>query len=427
MILDSTHVFRDRAEAINMPTRALDALIAAGVDTLSNLAFSSSYQHGAPDDSPLLRVLALAVGDAATQLVPITVQENAALRRLFFEAVTVNMSEMRTRIERAGDAAPKRLPAAERSARYDAQVLRLNGLCLTGELECAHSLVDAVFQQKEDEVVRYLAPENCPKRSQELVAAAPVASKVLDLTKLGPVAVTTVECAFTADVSTELRVRSALTRRALAYDQCSLVEFKFLEAWSDYLFAQLMRAPLAGFNWVTMQQILQADRQLFQVAAEATRSGISMKANGDRPLQAALLQARNDPQVMLLLMPNKGSSSAAFPPPPPSLPKVVQVQNPPGSGRAKKLARLALLQLKGQEKGGKGGKGKGKGQEKGRMPAGLEGMLSRDDHGVSICYSFNLAGCSNEVSNGRCSRGRHCCCRPGCLAEHPLSRCPART
>jgi len=158
--LDSVNVFTARALSFGMVQASVDALITAGADTLSKLACSSTYQQGGPDDSALILVLQTALGHAPS------LTDAACLRRLFWEASTLTLAEMRVRLERPEDAPPRRLPQAERCARYDSQCVRLAGLCLTGERECSHALVDAVFQMKEDEVVRYLPASACTKREQ---------------------------------------------------------------------------------------------------------------------------------------------------------------------------------------------------------------------------------------------------------------------
>ena len=52
------------------------------------------------------------------------------------------------------------------------------------------------------------------------------------------------------------------------------------------------------------------------------------------------------------------------------------------------------------------------------MPAGLRGDVPRDDSGEPICYGFGLGQCKDAPVGGRCARGRHVCCWPGCFGNH---------
>ena len=52
------------------------------------------------------------------------------------------------------------------------------------------------------------------------------------------------------------------------------------------------------------------------------------------------------------------------------------------------------------------------------MPAGLRGGVPRDDSGEPICYGFGLGQCKDAPVGGRCARGRHVCCWPGCFGNH---------
>lgn len=416
--LDSKVVFKAHAARIGVETDVVDALVAAGIDTLAKLAFCSAYQPGGADDAPLIRVLR-----DALQADP-NAGQKAVFRRLHFEASTMNLAEMKAKIDRSDESAPKRLPPAERSARYDMQVKKLTGLSLVGELECSNALIDEVFQQREDETVRYLAPEKCTKRESEILGDKKKETS-LKVAAGGNLTVSAKEADLQADTSTELRVKYALMRRALAYDQCGLVDYETLASWSDYLYEQVMRPPPDNYRSISMDQALAADKALFICAARATRAGISPKPDGTKPLEDALVAARRDPQVAMLLMPlpkgggggggggSGGSGGAGN-----------------GAGPGKKVKQWQNKGDKGKGKGGKATKGSGKGKGKQgkfskgpRMPEKLVGMHSMTPDGYRICYDFNLEGCSEGKAGQTCSKGKHCCCRPGCYKDHPLYEC----
>jgi hypothetical protein len=69
---------------------------------------------------------------------------------MFFEAHALVMADLKTQVEKTDDQMPRKVPAPERNARYEAQQRRLNGVSLSGELEPSHSLIDSVLQQAED-------------------------------------------------------------------------------------------------------------------------------------------------------------------------------------------------------------------------------------------------------------------------------------
>lgn len=410
--LESKEVFRTRAVAIGLDSATLAALIAAGVDTLSKLQFSSAYQLGQSDDTVLLAVVSRALGAGAVVSAP----DAAAIRRLFFEAATLTMSELKATLERHDESPAKKIPQPERVARYRAQVQRLPGLRLVGELECSNALIDLVFQQSEDEIIRYLAPSKCTRRSQELLGLPKESRYSTDLN--GFIKERQHDASLAADVSTEMRTRYALTRRALAYDQVGLCDFHVLDGWSDFLWEQMMRPPPVGYTQISLDQVLQADRAIFLVLAELTREGITIRPTGVKPIEAAFPTARLDPQVAMLLQPLALSQrSAPFTTPQVTLP------SPPGQG--KKALKRAAAQAKAAAsapyakpagviipKGkGKGGKSAGKGSK--GMPAELAGMADRTSAGEPICFKFNMAGGCPYGTN---CRNKNVCCVPGCFS-----------
>jgi hypothetical protein len=382
--LDSEVVFKSRTALIGMAPASVTALVASGINSMAKLAFSCAYQVGGSDDASLIQVLRDALGAEPS------VNDKAALRRLFFEATTMAMAEMKAKITGTEDSAPKKVPQPERASRYDAQVLRLSGMILTGELECAHSLIDAVFQQREDDVVRYISPDACVKRDQEVTG---IKRNVGDP-------------ALKADVSNEMRTRAALTRRSLAYDQSGLISFACLEGWVEYLFAQIMRPAPEGFHSITLAQALQADRHLFMCLAGLTRNGIQPKPDGSKPLEDHIVAAKIDPQVSMLLMPLPGGRG--------------QKHAADDSGQSASVTRSAKAQ-KGSAKGKGKGKAKGKretGTPPANMPAELAGMNYTDRSGKPICFKFNLPG---GCPFGERCRNRHICCKPGCGKNHSFA------
>ena len=86
-----------------------------------------------------------------------------------------------------------------------------------GEHEPSHSSLDAVNQQFEDNVVRWLDWEKLTKRQQELSGPDREPSYRLDNAG-GALRLVAKPDGLAADVSSDLKVRLALMRRALAND-----------------------------------------------------------------------------------------------------------------------------------------------------------------------------------------------------------------
>ena len=130
-------------------------------DTFGKLAFCSAYRPGQSDEAPLMQALAAILGRAVRD------DEAPALRRLHFEASTMIMSDMKSRVERTDASEPKRLPMAERTARLERQKTDLVGVVINQDNEPSHQLVDRVFNSSRTDVWFGFRGSSClqgPKR-----------------------------------------------------------------------------------------------------------------------------------------------------------------------------------------------------------------------------------------------------------------------
>jgi hypothetical protein len=224
-----------------------------------------------------------------------------------------------------------------------------------------------------------------------------------------------------ADLSTELLLKYALTRRGLAYDQASLISFVRHDAWVERMFTLRLRAPLTGYARVSLEQLERADKEVWRRLAEVTRDGIVPDGAGVRPLDAALDLVCLEPEIAQLLTSMLAASSSK---------RVAEASTPPHSEatvskRQKKkqrqtLAHAALASSGSISKappGGAPGKGKGKGAGKGSLPAGLQGTSKTPD-GANICYGFQFGTCTGPAVG--CPKGKHVCTK--CYANHPFSQ-----
>ena len=124
-MMESEAVFKSRAKAVNLPDEVLAKLESKGVSSMGHLAFVSGAVPGTHDDAAFATVMkdVLAVD-------PIPLNVLAPLRRLFFEAATMAVSEIKTKYERTDDGLAKKLPLPERETRRQEQQKRLSGLIL---------------------------------------------------------------------------------------------------------------------------------------------------------------------------------------------------------------------------------------------------------------------------------------------------------
>ena len=392
---------------MGMTAAQRDALVAAGHCTMAKYAFCCNYAPGGRDEQPFLDMVVSVLG------APPTAAVLGLFRRLHFEAFTLAAADLRQRVDRVEDSQPRKLAAPERSFRYTAQALRLTGLNLTNELEPSDALVDLACQQYEDNRMAWIEWDCCTKKSQELRGIKKIPQLKSDLT--GVIKLANTEQSLQADLDTELLIRFALQRRGLALDQAGLVTFGIHDSWVDMLFFHRMQIPPTGYAKVSVAQLINADRALHTKMAELTRQGVVPDAFGVRPMDVAIATAMAHSSVTFLLMPLPG----------------LQVSN-------KRPATSLEFDDKDKEKGkGKGNKrtktkGKGKGKAKGKgsegeprggMPSDLAGMSARDPAGNMICFNFNRGSCTNTVTNNKCQRGVHVCCKPGCGGPHPMGGC----
>ena len=104
MTTESAAVFSARALEVGISQAHLDALVREGFSTLGAYAFSCAYTPGSPDDAPLVALVTRVLAGVPTAAVL------AGFRRLCFEAYTFAAAEIKGKVERTDESAPKRLP-----------------------------------------------------------------------------------------------------------------------------------------------------------------------------------------------------------------------------------------------------------------------------------------------------------------------------
>ncbi|CAE7383325.1 SLC24A2 [Symbiodinium sp. CCMP2592] len=386
---------------VGLASADVEKLEKVGVDSLAKGAFMTSYTPGSGDDKDLIAAFESALGT------PPSVGQKSAFRRLFHEAYAVTTSEMKMLVERTDESIPRKLSVPERSERFEVVSKRLVGLSIKNRLEPADSLVDSFVSQYEQDKLQFVPWEKLVSKEQEASTGAK-REPFFSLDSTGKLRSET-KVEVRADTSTELLLQLALQRRGIAMEMANILDYHRHHMWVERLLAARLDAPPSTHMQPTLDQCQQADRKLWQLLGEATRSGIQLKAGG-RPLDTIFEDTWQSPEVLHLLqpMPRAAGASVTQQVAPPPRPHGPGPYDRPGKGR------------KGTGKGAKGTKGSGK------VPAALAGCRSCTNAGENICFGYGLKTCRETVTRGRCVRGLHICAWPKCGKSHPALDCPLR-
>ena len=420
-MLESKAAFHARAKEIGLNDAEIAVLASESHDTFGTFAFACNYVPGQADESALLELAA-----RITSTDPAPAGRIPFIRRLVFESYTMAASDLRSRVERKDDDAPRKLAVAERAARHGEQVGRLKGLTLRGELEPSNALIGIVTQQVEDNQLKYVRWEQCTKRDQELMGIK--SDPVWKPDSSGVIKEVKMPSDLKADLTSDLMLRWALQRRSLAYDQTRIIDYNLMEEWSQILLDAYVQVAPEGYAKVTIEQIHKADMELFKNMMRATRNGIKIQSDGTKPLEEAFRAAKVAPEVRLILQPLQSPSSS-------SLANKRKAPEPIELGAkastTEEKLRRQVKNLQGQVKNlqtSNRGKGKGKSKQDTaraiRMPRKLIGQSPVTASGDNICFDYNLDGCDAAKPGERCPKGWHVCCRHGCFKPHPMGEHP---
>ena len=119
--LDSEAAFKERALKIGLSQDNVDALLVAGFKTFGAVAFAVSATPNAASEDEVKQWIRSVFGSLPSA------HHLACVRRLHFEAQSLSISDMKTRVEPSFDAAAKKMPVAERLVRQKAQEVPSKG------------------------------------------------------------------------------------------------------------------------------------------------------------------------------------------------------------------------------------------------------------------------------------------------------------
>ena len=399
---ESEAVFKQRATYIGIEPDVLKAFVDKGFKTMSTFAFSCQYSPGASSDRALLDMIKDTLGRDATPL------ETSLLRRLFAESYANIAADIKSQTEQSEDSTSRKLAPAERAQRLKDQQARLTGISIRGNYEPGDTLVDRCCACYEQLV--YIEWSACISREFELTNNVKKDAS-LSFNSEGVLKLAKQEKHQPAATGTEMQVRYCLVRRGLAMDQANILTFGKHERWTEFLMEARMAEPPAGFQQVSMKQLEQADKKLFTVLAEATRSGIKAQTTG-KPCDAQFDTCFTSTEVRHLLQPrpiSQGSQSQSSQAT--RSPRQYNNESPPKRAKAS---------------------GKGKGQSKSdsfqRVPYDLLklGAVANTQKGHRLCFSYNLKTCNETPKQQKCSKGLHLCCIKGCHKQHAALHCPSK-
>ena len=382
--LDSEAAFKHRALEVGMTEAYFQTLKAAGVSTYGKLAFVCGYTPGQGDEQVLFDAITALVGTAPAA------PEQMVLRRLFFDANTMALADLRTRFEKDDSSEPKEIPLAERMARLQQQQVRLSGVHFSSETEPSHKLVDTVFQMCQDQQIHWIPWEKLLSRASEVLSSKK--DLQINFDSSGVLKLVNKSTSYPGELTGEIKVRQALSRRSRAFDLARLCDYPIMEAWHEKIFEVMQRVPPNNCAPVTMMQAKEADKMLWKKMAETIRGSINARPDGSKPMEVEIAKLCNDPEVQFLMIP---------------MPRGQHRPGPYDDGKGEK------------------GKGKhGKGKEKGGKGKGFElppGCNQTTPEGKPICNSYNRNQCAYAKDGKRCKRGFHVCWK--CFKPKPYATC----
>eukprot|EP00439_Symbiodinium_sp_Y106_P081486 s2168_g20.t1 len=393
-LLKSEAAFDERAKECGLPDEELDRLKAAGIKTISLLAFSTC----APGAQPTEEQLRLPIRSLAPDSVGVGVV--AALRHLMFECQTLCLAHVKASVE--GSERRIELAPAERNTRILNQKTKMKGLTLVGQLECSYASYDYVGAMLEKDSPMYLEPHRFDTRAAEVARERPGKELILEQNRISVRdKADKCKCA----IQDPLALSQALQRRALACDLMGACSYEEMRAWHSFLLDRMQQQAPPGWSRPTIEQVLRTDRAAWVRMSEQVKT-LKRDSAGRLPLDDALGRLTSDPHVLFHLLPLKNSESKPEKPDkPPKVPHVDpdKKRKPNGSNK--------------QDSGNKA--------QKAELPDELKnvnGLKMTTEAGEKFCWPFNCKkGCKFAKAGKSCRRGLHACMR--CGKNHSLQEC----
>ena len=349
------------------------------------------------------------------------------LRRLYAQSYIVSSQNMADFANPQGVTEKAHMLLSDRAARTEALRAKITGFDVAGPNLPSIQLIDTCTTILTKGHMKHIPWEKCTSRDDEAVDDPIV--RGLRITSEG-LLMQDVTPDLNTDVSGQFLWDYAVRRRALAAEIAGLCDYTPMNRWHETLKSHLLMPPPAGHKKVTWQQLLNADKALWQMVARECENGCKADhadPKGETAFEKAFRKAAFDPDVRAHLHFLQGDSPA-------NGPDLARLQN-----RIQNLEQQLAgqkrkhneIQDKGKGKGKKGDKGKGKGKHRrgannqSSKPAAFGDLPSKTPSGENLCFNFNLpVGCPHAQPGEKCHRGWHMC--PRCDKPHSLNGCRAR-
>ena len=464
-MVDSKAVFAKRVTELGLE-ELMPQFTEFGWDSFGAFAFAAPMGAGgavlneeflADIVRPLFKLSAEAKGPPKT----------ASVRRLFVESHALAIGDLKAKTERTDDAAPRRLPQAEREVRRKVLDDRLGvGFDVAGDFEPAHFVVDRIVDMVESERVEYIAWDKVAARKQELKMGP--AKRKWSADASGALRETTVRENPEAAVGTHWEINMALRRRSVALDMGGLMTFEAHERLTARFMRALTESPGdTAYAAPSVERVRSADVWVWERLASLLARGLRpTSAGATLPADTALESIMKSMEFELKLAPlprglgggakrlqdkaddsdddgkagnggrkRRGGQGRDRGNQQQNKQQNMQLQamqreltfwrqaasTGPGARQEAPAALMDAPRGKGDGKG-KGAGGKSNGTD--NVPKPLRPGVGRLANGEPICFGFNMGDCSSGVpAGGRCSRGHHVCTRVGCQRAHRASEC----
>ena len=271
-VRDSKVTFRAKALQHGIPESSLEAWEKSGIATYSQLLFRVA---SAPNQTDPAKLQALLDGMEPKADAVVT----SAVHRLLFEAGTFVVAELRQTLEAPLGEPSRRLSTQERSSRLQALQAKLGSFRISGQYEPSFQLVDLCSAMIADQAIRHIPLNRCSSREQEV-------SKVKRDENLFRLENAALRLAvkpqpLKVDLSTELRVSQALSRRGLALEMAGVASFQVHEEYSRSLLEHLHRPPPPRFDPPGVDALLRADREMWIRVSEQVKSDFTGPGKSD--------------------------------------------------------------------------------------------------------------------------------------------------
>ena len=403
-LIESTHHFEKRCAELGSADNTCRALQACGITSLSRFAYAVGQPGQALDNTEWEAFV-------NSHFAAASIGEQSGLKRLLFEAQTLLLSDLREQVTQPEKWATRAVPDVERRKRLDGVRASISGVIVEGPMEPAHHLLEATSRMEREGQLRYIPPEKCPTRQQEIQAGKTTSARIVEcdgkLTLKEEKEMGDITC------GSAILVQEALRRRGIALQFAGICTYLQHERYLLKLFSHMAREPPPGCQRTSVQQIVAADKAVWTRLVE---DDVQPKraSNGSYPVGEALVPALESYDITIHLLPRMRND----------IPARKRNGGQQGKGDRTKWQRTEdASKGKGKGNAGKTGKGKGTSSFTSNVPNAIRvlGGSGVTPDKKRICFDRNIGGCKLNP----CPKGLHVCAL--CFAEdHGIQDCPKR-